>query len=405
MSFSSLLSELKGKPTTNYDSKLTGLSLNKPNGSKKNQVARSSALSLSKSESKKLVYRRPTPFNGGLNEVDPAVARLKAARQKEKEELMLKKNKEKREKLIRMGINPDEIEKPTKKNKPTAARGAEAKSRNRSSTTTAKRTIISRKKYSDDNKDISAFPKKKMKFSELMKQAEKVDISSTVNNGFTYDKQKKPIDSRFKKPLESRISKKPTGRNLMTASKRNPSDLAKQKRYSATKVSREKPSTGERLLNKKNPRISGEDSTHSVLERNLKTENRRTVGFRGPSEKLKKKLDARKKMEKTRNYYDEDSYDDEDDDFIVHDEEQDYNDDEADTGYDRNEIWNIFNRGKKARSYDYDDYDDESDMEATGDQVFDEEDYSNRQALLEEKREKQLEKEHYRQKMKRLSRG
>ncbi|ANB12372.1 hypothetical protein AWJ20_623 [Sugiyamaella lignohabitans] len=66
----------------------------------------------------------------------------------------------------------------------------------------------------------------------------------------------------------------------------------------------------------------------------------------------------------------QDDYDESDDDgFIVDDEEEEAR--SRDVGYDRDEIWSIFNKGRK-RQY-YSDEDDLSDMEASGSQVFAEE--------------------------------
>lgn len=106
-----------------------------------------------------------------------------------------------------------------------------------------------------------------------------------------------------------------------------------------------------------------------------------------PSAKLKAKLDARRKSKQE--YYD----DEEENDFIVNEEDE---------GFDRDEIWKMFNKGKSRYTYN-EDYD-SSDMEADGDEIFEEEEISSRNAKFEEKRESQLEKKRIEEKRKRLGR-
>lgn len=75
------------------------------------------------------------------------------------------------------------------------------------------------------------------------------------------------------------------------------------------------------------------------------------------------------------------------DSFIASEDEEEL---QAEPEYDRDEIWSIFNRGKKRSHYAYDDYDSD-DMEATGAEILEEESRSKRNALLEDKKE--MEKE------------
>lgn len=127
---------------------------------------------------------------------------------------------------------------------------------------------------------------------------------------------------------------------------------------------------------------------------------------------MKKLVDRRKERERKaiKSRYDE--YDDEMDDFIVddeedgpmsvgYDEEEDEEDDDdyysrgrsrgrgsraADPGYDREEIWSLFSRGKRRADY-IDDEDDLSDMEATGADLLQEEMRSSRVARQEDEAE------------------
>lgn len=101
---------------------------------------------------------------------------------------------------------------------------------------------------------------------------------------------------------------------------------------------------------------------------------RAPLPVRQPSAKLSQSLSSRR-------------VNDEDDDsdmlsFLASDDEEERNQD-----YDRDEIWAMFNRGKKRADYErYDDYDSD-DMEATGAEILAEEMRSKRTAELEDRRE------------------
>lgn len=113
---------------------------------------------------------------------------------------------------------------------------------------------------------------------------------------------------------------------------------------------------------------------------------------------MKKLLDKQKKRKTTSSRYDGiEEIDDEMDDFIVDDEDDDFIEDDRgysrsrgrsrdEYGYDRDEIWSMFNRGKRRSDY-VDDYEDFSDMEATGADVLMEEQRSARQAREEDEAE------------------
>jgi protein SPT2 len=115
---------------------------------------------------------------------------------------------------------------------------------------------------------------------------------------------------------------------------------------------------------------------------------------------MQKLVDKRKrKAENTRrSYYDED--DESLDDFIVDDDGDEEEGDhygrgarsggrrykDEDEGYDRDEIWQMFNRGKRRADFVIEDEDD-SDMEATGAELFREEQRSLRVAREEDEAE------------------
>lgn len=95
--------------------------------------------------------------------------------------------------------------------------------------------------------------------------------------------------------------------------------------------------------------------------------------MRGPSAKLSQSLQLRN----------DEAGDDEDSDmssFLASEDEEQSQD------YDRDEIWAMFNRGKKRSHFDRDDYDSD-DMEATGAEIWEEETQSKRTAEMEDRRE------------------
>ncbi|KAG7826066.1 hypothetical protein KL909_000118 [Ogataea angusta] len=90
---------------------------------------------------------------------------------------------------------------------------------------------------------------------------------------------------------------------------------------------------------------------------------------------------------------DEDSFieDDSLDDFVVDDPRERRRD------YNSDEIWQLFNRGKKRQYFD----DEDDDMEATGADILEEEERALRQARLDDKREEMLERRLKEEKLKR----
>ncbi|SCU85804.1 LANO_0C05468g1_1 [Lachancea nothofagi CBS 11611] len=108
-----------------------------------------------------------------------------------------------------------------------------------------------------------------------------------------------------------------------------------------------------------------------------------------PNAKLRKKLDIIKQRRQSKHHESDDGEDL--DDFIEDDdEEQDYN---------RDEIWAMFNKGKRRRDFGSDD---ESDMEANEMEILEEEEHAAKMARLEDKKEEQWLKKHEQQKRKKL---
>ena len=106
-----------------------------------------------------------------------------------------------------------------------------------------------------------------------------------------------------------------------------------------------------------------------------------------------------KQQHRKRYYGDEDEDEDDMDDFIDDDddEEAEY---VKDHGYDRDEIWAMFNKGK--RRSDYLDYDEDADdMEANEVEILQEEERASKMARLEDKREEKWLKMHEEEKSRR----
>lgn len=123
-------------------------------------------------------------------------------------------------------------------------------------------------------------------------------------------------------------------------------------------------------------------------------------GLAKPNEKLKRQLELRKRTNRPRAEEEDNGSDL--DDFIEDDtrEVDDRYRPKQDAGYDRDEIWAMFNRGKRRSDYAFDDYEDD-DMEANEMEILEEEEQARRMARLEDKREEEWLKRHEQEKKRR----
>ncbi|KAK7679742.1 hypothetical protein QCA50_017244 [Cerrena zonata] len=311
-------------------------------------------------------------------EVDPVVARLKAARKAERE----KKEQEAREKK---GLPP-------KKEKPTKPR----------SKSVPKNGTSNPKSIPPPTQPIRRPPPKKMNFNELMKKASQVDHS------------KLSIDIKSKSPDASSTARTPRSQDSSRA-KNNGSirrEGAPLKDMRAKPGPRINGNPQSRNFNSKPPSSSVRASLAPAPTLHKAPASRAPIPVRQPSSKLQEKLKGKTKSPNSSqvarhsgrgNDYDEEEEDDEElDSFVVDDEEEYEAEDVGETDYDRDEIWAMFNRGKKRSDFArYDDYDSD-DMEATGNEIFEEEMKSKRRAMAEDKRE--LEEEQRRAELKKAKR-
>ncbi|CAH2350494.1 protein Spt2p [[Candida] railenensis] len=288
--------------------------------------------------------------------VDPVVAKLKAARKLEME----KKEQERKAKLGTIGANNS-----SKKLKSTIPIRSSAKKVQHQQNAQQSTTGSGRSKQSQDsvrNLHEPAAPRrppaKKMKFNELMKKASQIDNSKLSIN----------IKHRTSSPemKENRVGKPPPA-------KRFNSDL----------------SSGSR-----GPPVSRGSHDISPKEQNIRLKEQvirsNPLPMRKPSSALEQKLNRKKAAAGSASasrYRDEYEDDSDNDSFIASDDEEEEDASRGHADYDRDEIWAIFNRGKKRSHFENNGYDSADDMEATGAEILEEEMRSKRRAELEDKRE------------------
>lgn len=198
-------------------------------------------------------------------------------------------------------------------------------------------------------------PAKKMNFNELMKKASNIDqskLSIAIQN-----KKKSPDPGRGER---ARVDRRSTEKSVV------------DRRAPDRRIDR-------RAADRRTPdRKTPERRTPPVSKEPI----RQPLPTRKPSSKLEQRLKSKKQQELE---------DEEEDDWIVSDEEEQSH--IQDAGYDRDEIWAMFNKGKKRSYYDrYNDYDSEDDMEATGAEILEEEMRSRRRAEMEDRKEMEEEK-------------
>ncbi|EAZ63236.2 hypothetical protein PICST_34006 [Scheffersomyces stipitis CBS 6054] len=346
-------------------------------GTKSGPITASSLSSASPSASS-TVKGHASFKNGDRKEVDPVVAMLKEKRRLERE-------KKEQEMRAKKGLP---AKKPAKERAPKSGKSATSI---KSANGLAHSTNSSRSLHTGRSSNLarsSAYPAdsseqkstKKLSFNDLMKRASKIDqskLSITLRN-----KSKSPETA--------------TGSGASSSTVRPVKSKSVTPKLSANPASR----VPTRVPDSIKPDISA--SSAPV---------RTPLPVRGPSSMLEAKLkDKPTSRDRDRNrngrhtsrpsshqYADEYEYDDSDlDSFIASEDDEEERDrysrhDGQD--YDRDEIWAIFNRGKKRNYYNrFDDDSDVDDMEATGADILEEEQASRRRAELEDRRELEEEK-------------
>lgn len=215
---------------------------------------------------------------------------------------------------------------------------------------------------------------KKLSFAELMKQAENnANAPKNVQRGSP--------------PVTKILSTKPS------IEKRSSSTHTK---YNGFK----KHNPAEKVIRSPSLKSSGSKTNHTSLHKE-KLPVKLKVPIRGlaqPNKRIKEKLESKKRKElyaKEREEYESDM-----DDFIEDDGGDNWSRSNEDAGFDRDEIWALFNRGKKRSDYAFDDYEDDN-MEANEMEIFEEEERASKMARIEDKREEEWLKKHEQDKKRR----
>lgn len=320
-----------------------------------------------------------SPSSSSPREVDPVVARLKAARkaEKEKRELELRAKK---------GLGPKKDKQPTKTNQ----------KRNDTKSTKAGSTSNLHSSQISQAPSISARrpPSKKMNFNDLMKKASQmdnsklsIDLKSKTKSPEVTSKSKIPTKAVSSGQIKARIPNRAVALGQPRTNIKGPLKPAypghsRMKEYDEHNRNSGKPPIAKKF----------KDSSPNVAS------SRAPLPIRKPSSKLEEKLKNKPNAPKKgiynqlrhsgsnqEEYYDDDN-DDDLDSFIESDDEEESYGRHATPDYDRDEIWAMFNKGKK-RSY-YDQFDDSGDdMEATGAEIFEEEQRSKKRAIEEDRKE------------------
>ncbi|KAI5969074.1 hypothetical protein CANMA_001878 [Candida margitis] len=287
--------------------------------------------------------------------IDPVVARLKEKRRLEREQAEAAKAKQNgnKSKKSTLSVNPS--------SRTTASSGSSSTQRPRQSA----------KKATQPEWNSSPPPpapaKKKLNFSALMKKANEIDSEKL---SIKFPQKSKSPEPTAPKPFSQKsatISRKPV---------------------TATKAP-----NGFNQLHKKQDTVRSKPLPNARPEPPIrKALPKVPIPARQPNAKIQQRLKQRQfTNSKSRGYgYNEEEDDDDLGDFLASEDEEEG---AAEDEYNRDEIWAMFNKGKKRKYYEYNDYDDEDDdMEATGADVLEEEMRSRLDAEREDRREMEEEK-------------
>ncbi len=295
-----------------------------------------------------------------------------------------------------------QIEVPTKKrmdsHNGTASRSKSVSTANKSSLRPTKgsgsSTRVINSSHNTKFVESSNFNSRRLKFSDIMKVAETVR-EDKLKLGFRV-RSKKDIEKKRREIGSSRIKSSTANRSVsVTSDNRNNTLKGLTSNFYASQLNDLE--AGTKKLSTRASK-SKNDNIRKIANSYPKPKNAYVSSTPAPFSRPMPKLAAKLEKSNKRRRHDEDDYD-LSDDFIVDDEEEDVerprkhlrklNNDGP--GYDRDEIWAIFNRGKKRDDYQYDDYDSD-DMEANGTDVLMEESRSTVLGRLEDLKEEKEEK-------------
>lgn len=426
MSFTSLLSQIKKEkiPPQSLSSNLNSISkqISKPNSSttvnKGKNVSKPAKSTLSPPKSTLNRTSQPTM---SYTDDDPAVRRLKEARRLEREKLQKLKGTTSNNSLK----SPSKSTSKAKiKNKTTNLLSTERKQNNSKTIPSPptksrfktnpflkqsrdKDQNINNKKQSTTN--LSTTPK--LSFKELMKQASSMD--HIPDNVLSFKPIKKESTKEPSKAFKS--LQKSRARESMELRQRNnvqkfPRNTDKSEKL---QISPRKQGYQSQNQSQNRPQMFAKPNT-ALLNKLKERQKQPKKSFISKTKRFNQNAKKKDDIDVGDSYdeyedegygyrYEDDDYDSQDDGFIVDDDDDD-NDGHANNmerrlereydqmksqGYSKNEIWEIFNRGRKRNYYDRDEYDSD-DMEATGTEILEDEERTLKQAKLDDLKEQRL---------------
>lgn len=262
--------------------------------------------------------------------------------------------------------------------------------------------------------DTQNKPSTHISFSQLMEEASKIEKPLTATTTFHFTKkqhqQHQNQPSKAYQSLQKSRSRQ-TDPSPRTKSSSSSSSPAPQQQHQKQMDSPARPTFA-----KPNPellkRLQKKSQSKSQPQPLAKHKQAQFAKVKSKSDSYD--IDAYDEDDDIEGYdnYDYDDY--EDDGFIVDDDDdnEEYENSARQRqvanmksmGYSKDEIWSIFNRGRKRNYQDYQDFDDYSDMEATGTEILEEEDRTLKAAKLDDLREQKLLEQKAREKRMKLNR-
>ncbi|EDK44797.1 hypothetical protein LELG_02976 [Lodderomyces elongisporus NRRL YB-4239] len=335
--------------------------------------------------------------------VDPAIARLKELRRLEREKL----EKLKPTTLRKISTRPvntaqQQQQQQLQRNQGRESQQKTSTQRSKTNSSTVKNAPKKVSSYESTPVAKQQPTRPKMSYSELMKKAATIDQSKFSVKYPGKDALTKSTTNSASSPSASASASASRTSTPIPPSK-NGLKHEKERRFNSAGSAGKRPSTdtykdSQKAQAKQQTRPKNihyqETIKDSALLNSRDLHKRMALAKAAPrqanakiQEMLEKKRKMRQEHMKNRNVEYEES-DDELSDFLVSDDEFEEEDGEGSNGggYNREEIWAMFNKGKK-RQYVYDD--DSDDMEATGAEVLEEE----RRSKINAEREDRLEQE------------
>ena len=252
-------------------------------------------------------------------------------------------------------------------------------------TSTTKR--VSKKRNNDNEKDVGTVYKRRIGSSGQQMKNNVTNIRREPIKKMSFEELMKQADSQTKLPIKEKS----------TTSNKSIQSSIRETKIASTRLN--KPGFRKRDTSKiqRNPNHSNESVSREKTPEMIRINTRVSTGLAQPHKRFQAKLDNNRKPSR----YAEEEYDEDLDDFIEDDEEEEEedsyssrhrrkssNNNHHDRGYDRDEIWALFNRRGRGSNVaiPQDDWDSD-DMETNEIDIMAEEEEATKAARLEDKRE------------------